>query len=296
MSQFPHDDFAKAYLPELLRPIGIAIPNHPLKAESRFADLWFVKSNTINPEDLNTLGLIGTLLTLIEVFRNAATRVEIRASQSKLSYQEIDEINQAKREDKKLAEADLPWLWLIMPTASKRLIKSFSIVPTEHPGVYQFPEGQRTGLIVVHQLEKTESTLWLRILGRAGKQKKAIEELSQRPQAAPMTATIEDLMTDYRAILEARGALTPEDEELIMNLSTVYLKQRETWKQEGLEEGLKQRETWKLEGLEEGLEEGRKEALKSVAIALLREGIDVELILKTTGIDRDVLQTLQSRL
>lgn len=193
MPQFPHDDFAKAYLPELLRPIGIAIPNHPLKAKSRFADLWFVRSNTINPEDLDILGLIGTLLTrdsLIEVFRNAATLIEIRASQNKLFYQEIDEINQAKRDDKKLTETDLPWLWLIMPTVSKRLIKTFSIVPTEHPGVYQFPEGQRTGLIVIHQLEKTESTLWLRILGRAGKQKKAIEELSQRPQVPPMTATV----------------------------------------------------------------------------------------------------------
>ena len=253
MSQFPHD-FAKAYLPELLRPIGTAIPNHPLKAESRFADLWFVKSNTINLENLNTLGLIATLLTrdsLIEVFRNAATRVEIRASQSKLSYQEIDEINQAKRDDKKLTEADLLWLWLIMPTASKRLIKTFSIVPIAHPGVYQFPEGQRTGLIVIHQLEKTPSTLWLPILGRAGKQKKAIE----------------DLLSDYRAILEARGALTPDDEELIMNLSTVYLKQRETWKQEGLEEG---RELV----IQLGQQEGRQETLQTVAIALLREGVD----------------------
>ena len=88
-----------------------------------------------------------------------------------------------------------------------------------------------------------------------------------------MTSTIEDLLSDYRAILEVRGALTPEDEELIMTLSTVYLKQRETWKQEGLEEGL-----------------------RTVAIALLREGIDVELILKTTGIDRETLRTLQSNL
>ena len=62
-----------------------------------------------------------------------------------------------------------------------------------------------------------------------------------------------------------------------MNLSTVYLKQRETWKQEGLEEGL-------------------EEGLKTVAIALLREGVDLELILKTTGIDPETLRTLQSQL
>jgi hypothetical protein len=94
-----------------------------------------------------------------------------------------------------------------------------------------------------------------------------------RTQDILLTATIEDLMTDYRAILEARGALTPEDEELIMNLSTVYLKQRETWKLES-----------------------RQETLETVAIALLREGVDVELILKTTGIDRDLLETLKSHL
>ena len=58
------------------------------------------------------------------------------------------------------------------------------------------------------------------------------------------------------AILEVRGALTPEDKELVMNLSTVYLKQRETWKLES-----------------------RQETLETVAIALLREGVDFELSL-----------------
>ena len=88
-----------------------------------------------------------------------------------------------------------------------------------------------------------------------------------------MIATIEDLLSNYRAILEVRGALTPEDKELVMNLSTVYLKQRETWKLES-----------------------RQETLETMAIALLREGVDFELILKTTGIDRDLLQTLQAHL
>ena len=41
MSQFPHDDFAKSYLNEVLRGIGRAVPNRSLKAETRTADLWF---------------------------------------------------------------------------------------------------------------------------------------------------------------------------------------------------------------------------------------------------------------
>ena len=74
-----------------------------------------------------------------------------------------------------------------------------------------------------------------------------------------------------------------------MNLSTIYLKQRETWKLEGIEEG---REL----GIQLGQQEGRQETLKTVAIALLREGVDLELILKTTGIDPETLRTLQSQL
>jgi hypothetical protein len=41
MPKFPHDDFSKTYLTELLSVIGKAIPNRPLKAETHFADLWF---------------------------------------------------------------------------------------------------------------------------------------------------------------------------------------------------------------------------------------------------------------
>jgi hypothetical protein len=39
MSKFPHDDFAKAYLMELLNTIGKATPNRPFKAETLFAYL-----------------------------------------------------------------------------------------------------------------------------------------------------------------------------------------------------------------------------------------------------------------
>ena len=42
--QFPHDDFAKTYLTELLRPMGKTIVNRPLKTETRYADLWFKRS------------------------------------------------------------------------------------------------------------------------------------------------------------------------------------------------------------------------------------------------------------
>jgi hypothetical protein len=158
MSKFPHDDFAKAYLTELLSVIGTATPNRPLKSETRIADLWF-ELNPNATDQRHELGLLGQLLTrnaLIEVFRNPATPLEIRACQSKLSNLEGDLFRKAKRRKQALTEVDLPDLWLIMPTASVEIRDGFGCFPTAIAGIYEFPVLQRTGLIVVHQLAKTE--------------------------------------------------------------------------------------------------------------------------------------------
>lgn len=120
---------------------------------------------------------MGDLLTkdaLIEVFRNPATVFEMRACQGKLSTLEGALLRRAKKQNQRLTEADAPDLWLIVPTASRRIRSGFSVVPTATPGVYRFPELQRVGLIVVHQLPRTRHTLWLRLLGRAAWQKRAI--------------------------------------------------------------------------------------------------------------------------
>ena len=60
--QFPHDDFAKAYLTELLRPMGKTLINRPLKTETRYADLWFKLSAKA---DRTHLALLGELLPWI---------------------------------------------------------------------------------------------------------------------------------------------------------------------------------------------------------------------------------------
>jgi len=273
MNQFPHDDFAKTYLTELLRPMGTTMVNRPIKTETRYTDLWFKLSENA---DRTHLGLLGELLTrdsLIEVFRNPATDLEIRNSQSKLTADEIEQTNKAKRKKQTIAKDKLPWLWLIMPTASLEIREGFGVHETEHPGVYDFQRLQRTGLIVVHQLDKTEQTLLLRVLGRAGEQKRAIDELTQISSPPPLYRTIEETLTAYRAILETRGQITPEDEELLMNLSTVYQNLKQDWRQEG-----------------------ENIAMKKVAIVLLREGSTIDLVQKVTGLTIVQIQQLRDRL
>jgi hypothetical protein len=124
MPKFPHDDFSKTYLTELLSVIGKAIPNRPLKAETHFADLWF----ELDPKlafQRSRLGLLGELLdrdSLIEVFRKAATNTEIRTCQGKFSRLESELNRRAKRQKQTVAEEDLPHIWLIMPTASDTVL------------------------------------------------------------------------------------------------------------------------------------------------------------------------------
>ena len=138
------------------------------------------------------MGLLGELLTrdsLIEVFRNPATPVEIRTCQSKLSTLETELLNKAKRNKQTLSEHQLPYLWLIMPTASENIHQGFSTIVSQIPGVHHLPSLQRTGIIVVHQLQKTENTLFLRVLGRAGEQRRAIEEMVRYP-VSPLGSAI----------------------------------------------------------------------------------------------------------
>jgi hypothetical protein len=60
MSEFPHDDFAKDYLTELLRRIGNARANRALKAETRTADLWFKFNAKRHRQQHHTLGLLAS--------------------------------------------------------------------------------------------------------------------------------------------------------------------------------------------------------------------------------------------
>lgn len=270
MSNFCHDNFAKSYLTELLNTIGKTKPDRRISAEAREGDLWFEITSKAK-KNRTALGLLGKLLTrnsLIEVFRNPATAAEIRACQGKLYAIEAEILRKAK---KTVPEAKLPYLWLIMPTASEEIRQGFGVVATDTPGVYDFPDLQRAGLIVVHQLPKTEDTIWLRILGREGNQRQAIEEFVQLPTDSDLHANIEELLTDYRAELASLGqTLTPEEEELVMNLSAAYLKKQQEWLQEGIQQ-----------------------KSHDVVFAALREGISPELIARLTGLTMVEIEQLR---
>ncbi|MBI1922723.1 PD-(D/E)XK nuclease family transposase [Candidatus Poribacteria bacterium] len=61
---------------------------------------------------------------------------------------------------------------------------------------------------------------------------------------------------------------------------------REEGLREGLEEGLR-------EGHERGLQEGLRQGKEQIALSLLREGADVDLVARTTGLNREEIEKLR---
>lgn len=77
MSQFPHDEFAKEYLPELYQDYGIVNPSMDVMSEKREVDFMFTPTKPV-PTTSETLGLLGKLAQntcIIEVYRNAVNEV-----------------------------------------------------------------------------------------------------------------------------------------------------------------------------------------------------------------------------
>ena len=79
MSQFPHDDFVKEYLPELIKDYGVVDAAKKIASQTKEIDVFFQPHRKIN-QDSNQLGLLRKLLDttcLFEVYRNSVKTHQI---------------------------------------------------------------------------------------------------------------------------------------------------------------------------------------------------------------------------
>jgi len=238
MTRFPHDQFAKDYLKELLAPLGEVQAPRSVPGEVREIDVWFAPSPqpAIEPSVLGILGRLAASPCLLEPFRNPPTPTEIRSCLLKLFELHGEFQRQARREQQRQKEADLPLLWILSPTASGPLLNGFrAIVDQENwlPGIYFLADYLRAAVVVIHQLPRTAETLWLRILGKGTVQKQAISELAALPANHPLRANALLLLTNLQANLQTSQDLDEEDRELIMELSPLVVQWREEATQEG---------------------------------------------------------------
>ncbi len=271
MTKFPYDEFAKEFLEILLSPFGKVEPSYKIAAEVREVDVYFTPSgNNLNRTDLGLLGKCANTPVVLEPFRNSVMVPQIRACMSKL-YDLHANIYRAAKRDKQPEPKDeiLPTLWILTPTLSDPLLTNLGArLDVElGEGVYLLPPAQKTGIVVIHRLPRTPETLWFRLLGKEGVQKRAIEEVAQLPPGHPYRQNTLELLGNLKVTLEARTIIPPEDRELIMQLSPLYLEQIQAAKQEGKRE---------------------------IALKMLRENIPLETISRITELSIEQLQQLGS--
>ncbi|BAQ65993.1 hypothetical protein [Geminocystis sp. NIES-3709] len=114
MSQFPHDEFVKEYLPELYQNYGEVISSADVTSERRQIDVLFIPTKPVptTPETLGLLGKLAQTTCLLEVYRNPVTSEQIRDCIGKLISVQQNQIKEAKRERRLIPESQLPKLWI----------------------------------------------------------------------------------------------------------------------------------------------------------------------------------------
>ncbi|MUG93030.1 hypothetical protein F7734_11505 [Scytonema sp. UIC 10036] len=240
MTRFPYDQFTKNYLKELLSPSGTVETSRKVVAEIKEIDVYFAPSppESQEREKLGLLGKFATTSAVFEPFRNAVKRGEVRSCLNKLFdiFAELE--REANRNGTEIAEEELPFLWILSPTASEAQLKGFRAILDEEnwlPGVYVFGEWYRAAIVAIHQLPATEETLWLRILGKGKVQQQAIEELQALSEDNPLREMALDLLSNLKSILELKQDLDQEERELIMQLSPVYEQRLAEARQQGVQ-------------------------------------------------------------
>jgi hypothetical protein len=275
MTRFIHDQFAKQYLTELLISYGQIEMSKDITSEVRQIDVLFTPASPF-PDGIESLGLLGRMAknssyTIFEPFRNAVSKSEIRSCMGKLFDIHADLERQTKRNNTRINEEELPYLWIFTPTASADILESFNFTLDEEnwgKGIYFLGKALKTVLIVIHQLPTTPETLFLRVLGRGKVQRQAVEELEELSENSPFLTNIIQLVHDLIAVLSARQEkehdIDQDDQELIMKLSEMYEQQLAEIKKQEREEGEQQ-----------GLQKGRQEGLARERRAMIESILQV---------------------
>ena len=245
MSQFPHDDFVKEYLPELIKDYGIVSSGKKITSQTKEIDVLFEPAQNLKNIS-SQLGLLGKLLKspcLFEVYRNPVTADEIEQCLSKLiDFKSILRKKLKKDKSSNLEGEKKTTLWILTPTLSQNILNIFKTETSEKwgKGIYLLPGNSRGRIIVVHQLPVNPQTLWLRIMGKGKVQENAIEELNALPKDNPYRDSVLELVSNLFTMLELnkekRQELTKEDQELIMKLSPIYKARLDEARQEGIQQ------------------------------------------------------------
>ncbi|MGK7900510.1 MAG: hypothetical protein AB4352_03675 [Hormoscilla sp.] len=92
--------------------------------------------------------------------------------------------------------------------------------------------------MAINQLPANAETLWLRMLGKGGVQKRAFNEVKELPQESPFSNNVLDVVQKWYSALHGKDEKTPEEQELIMELATSFAEWEQATLQKGIERGI----------------------------------------------------------
>jgi hypothetical protein len=233
MTQTPFDQMSKQYLEEFLEPFGSVQRQYEVPGEAKFVDVLFVPDQAAESTttELGILGRMAAGMCLLEPYRNAPTRTEVRVSVMKLVWVQEDERRKAEQDERRLNEDNLPKLWILASTVSQPVLQeSEAKVRADWcPGVYFVPEIFKTAIVAIDELPETPETLWLRILGRDDTQTRAIREVLALPPEHPRRSNVLRLLASWKVKIDIGELMDflPQEEGL-MALSEAFLE----WEQQ----------------------------------------------------------------
>ncbi len=227
--------------------------NYEVPGVSRFIDIYFIPLSQpiINPISLGLLSRITLTPCLLEPYRNPPSLDEVCSCLQKELYARANFQRQAKLNNQRWTEEELPRLWIIAPTVSNNILNYFggALHSDWVDGIYFFVSGLRTAVIAANKLPPTQETLLLRIFGNGEVQAQAFAEISALPINDSRRSTVMQLLSTWKLNIEITGEVDTEDEELMMILSRAYQEWERETELRGMERGM-------LTGMERGMERG----------------------------------------
>jgi hypothetical protein len=241
--------------------------------EAKYVDVWFIPEDAVVEARSDDLGLLGRMtegMCLLEPYRNAPSRTEVRISIMKLLWVQDDEQRKAKQAGNTLPEADLPKLWILAATLSEPLVEDASgMIKAEWgAGIYFMADLLKVGIIAIDQLPETEDTLWLRILGRGKTQERAIREVLALPAGQDRRERILGLLASWKVRMDMSELIEYFSQEETMALTDVLIERDKQIK---------------------------LEARTTIARTMLQKQMPVADIAEITGLSIEQVQQLQTQ-
>ena len=227
-----HDQFVKAILRALLRPIAHVETEHEIVGHKQSADVWVSLAQEIEaPPELGMLGrMVAMGPCLLEPFSRTPRPADVRScvgKQYSLHHGQVREARGAKQ-----PVPSFPRLWIVSPGLPRTVIKQAPCQAMDSwpAGFWEASPWQALHIVSVNALPRTPETLLLRMLGKETLGP-AIHDLGDMPEGAGLKALLVPVLVAFRAEMNQDS----QEEELMLALQeidTIYAQWEERVRRE----------------------------------------------------------------